>query len=198
MKVSRLIFLALLSATSGCSRCSGPSGTAQTVPFRLESTFNTNGSGIGGAPVSSRFVLQRPHHLADGEKPGLLLWFHADGLATSGWDDKATLRQLARTGDRFKLVTVVIREPHAGSWAAGRVGEDVKFVDDFVETYALKTFDIDTRRIFYAGAGGGEQFATKTLPAQSTAKDRGTPLASTSAPDWLDEALLKATPPRSY
>ena len=176
MKPSRLFLLAFLPAVSGCSRCAGPrvsAGSAAKVPFRLVSTFNTTGSGMGGAPVSGRFVLQRPRHLSPGEAAGVLLYFPDDAHAQADWDDAGRLRRLARTGDRFKLYTVVFREPHGLTWAKGQVGENVKFVDDWLESDLFKSYNIDRRRIVFAGVGGGADFAGQVFPVQTRFKYQG-------------------------
>src|SRR4051812_20139101 len=108
--VGAALAAALLLLFPGCTQCNGKSLLA-AKPTRIRSVFTSIGPYAGGGALSGEFVMNVPANLAPGEKPGLMITFHADGRARKGWNDPGALDRLARTGERFHLVTVAMQEP---------------------------------------------------------------------------------------
>jgi poly(3-hydroxybutyrate) depolymerase len=173
--------LVLTTVLTGCTQCGGDlaESPAMLVPpgSRVRSVFTSRGPYEGGS-LTGAFVLHVPQSLGEHEQPGLLLSFHADGRARRGWDDPGALNRLARTGERFKLVTVAMQEPHKHNWWQGKVAENVRYVDDFIESYLLRRLSIDTRHLFFTGVSGGADFAGCIFPPQTRYKYQGAALVT--------------------
>jgi poly(3-hydroxybutyrate) depolymerase len=158
---------AVAAAVLALGGCRGCRGTESAAPPRIRSVFR---SSIG---LNGEYVLQVPPGLAAGERPGLMIFFHGDGQAKAGWQAAGTLHKLAKTGARFKLITVAMQEPHRKNWWQGKVAENVRYVDEFIENFLFRTLTIDQRHVIFTGISGGADFAGCIFPPQTRYKYRG-------------------------
>lgn len=116
--------------------------------------FETSYTSSNG--LSSKFHINVPSDSGPTKAYGLLVYLHGDGGKDYSWFYDSN-QQIAAQNN---LIGMTVLSPNNGEAWYDNGSAQALFLDDLLQKEILAKYNIDRKRIYFAGASGGSQFLT--------------------------------------